>query len=63
MLLVYFTPFFNVSIYYEIYFGNYDIKGGGAEIAVATDFRLMKEGSLIQFVQAKNGVCTGFGGF
>jgi enoyl-CoA hydratase/carnithine racemase len=33
--------------------------GGGAELATASDYRLMTPSSRIQFVQAKMGVSTG----
>lgn len=36
--------------------------GGGAELSTACDFRLMAEGSEVQFVQTRMGVVTGWGG-
>lgn len=37
-------------------------RGGGAEIAVACDLRVMAEGADIGFVQASLGIATGWGG-
>ena len=36
--------------------------GGGAELATATDWRLLAPGARVQFVQARMGVSTGWGG-
>jgi ethylmalonyl-CoA/methylmalonyl-CoA decarboxylase len=36
--------------------------GGGAELATATDFRLLSRGARLQFVQAKMGLSPGWGG-
>lgn len=36
--------------------------GGGAELATATDFRLLETGARLQFVQAKRGLSPGWGG-
>ncbi|MGH8597135.1 MAG: enoyl-CoA hydratase/isomerase family protein [Gammaproteobacteria bacterium] len=41
---------------------NGDAIGGGAELAVAADFRVMREGSRIGFIQGRLGICSAWGG-
>ncbi len=42
---------------YEIYRSK-----GGAEVSLSTDYRIISHSGVIQFVQVRNGVSTGFGG-
>lgn len=36
--------------------------GGGAELACSTDFRILREGARLQFVQVRRGLSPGWGG-
>jgi ethylmalonyl-CoA/methylmalonyl-CoA decarboxylase len=53
---IYLAPFVSIAVVEGA------AMGGGAELAIATDFRLMAENARIQFVQAKRGLSPGWGG-
>lgn len=53
---IYLAPFVSVAVIEGA------AMGGGAEFAIATDFRLMADSARFQFVQARRGLSPGWGG-